>query len=119
ESRVLLLRHEATGIDIDIAFGCLPFEEEAIARAKTALVAGVAVPLPTPEDLIIMKAVAHRETDLLDIEALLAAHPNIDVRRVRPWIHVFAAALEMPEMVDDLELRLAKRPPRGRRKRKS
>lgn len=26
--RVLLVRHESSGIDIDIAFGALPFEEE-------------------------------------------------------------------------------------------
>ncbi|HWR73909.1 MAG TPA: hypothetical protein VN604_12125, partial [Nitrospirota bacterium] len=32
-NRVLLLRHDPSGIDVDIAFGGLPFEEEAIQRA--------------------------------------------------------------------------------------
>ncbi len=77
KARVLLLRHQPTGIDVDVALGCLPFEEEAVARATAVRVAGVSVPLPTPEDLIIMKAVAHRDRDLLDIEGLLAAHPEI------------------------------------------
>jgi hypothetical protein len=118
EARVLLLRHQPTGIDVDIALGRLPFEEEAVERATAVQVAGVSVPLPTPEDLVIMKAVAHRERDLLDIEGLLAAHPKLDVRRVRRWVRIFADALEMPELYDDLQLRLARLSPRKRGKRK-
>ena len=106
EARVLLLRHQPTGIDVDVVLGCLPFEEEAVARATTVEVAGVSVPLPTPEDLIIMKAVAHRERDLLDIEGLLAAHLELDLDRVRRWVRAFADALETPELYDDLEQRL-------------
>ena len=118
EARVLLLRHRPTAIDVDISLGCLPFEEEAIARAIPVQIAGVSVPLPTPEDLIIMKAVAHWERDLFDIEGLLVAHPALDVRRIRRWVRIFALALETPELYDDLQIRLARRPPKkpGRRK---
>jgi hypothetical protein len=119
EARVLLLRHQPTGIDVDVALGCLPFEEEAVARATVGQVAGVSVPLPTPEDLVIMKAVAHRERDLGDIEGLLAAHPDLDVRRVRRWVRAFAGALEAPELYDDLQQQLGRRPPRRRGKGKS
>jgi hypothetical protein len=114
EARVLLLRHEPTGIDVDAALGALPFEEEAIARARKGLVAGVSVPLPTPEDLVIMKAVAHRERDMSDIEGLLTAHPDLDVRRVRRWVRTFADALEAPELYDDLQERLGRRSPKKR-----
>ena len=41
EARVLLLHHQPTGIDVDVAFGCLPFEEEAIARAIVTEIAGI------------------------------------------------------------------------------
>jgi len=116
EARVLLVRHQPTGIDVDVALGCLPFEEEAVARARVVQVAGVSVPLPTPEDLIIMKAVAHRERDLLDIEGLLAAHPDLDLRRVRRWVRAFADALETPKLYNDLRQRLSRRPPRKRGK---
>lgn len=109
EARVLLVRHQPTGIDVDVALGCLPFEEEAVARATVVQVAGVSVPLPTPEDLVIMKAVAHRERDLLDIEGLVAAHPDLDVRRVRRWVRAFADALETPELYNDLQQRLGRR----------
>jgi len=116
EARVLLLRHEPSGIDVDVAFGFLPFEEEAVARATPTKVAGVSVPLPTPEDLIIMKAVAHRDRDALDIDGLLAAHPKLDLRRVRRWVKAFAEALELPAIWDDLKKQLARRPKRKRGK---
>lgn len=101
--RVLLVRHDPSGIQTDISFGALPFEHEAISRVIHAEVAGIDVALPTPEDLIIMKAVAHREQDMLDIRALLQAHPKLDRRRVRRWVREFAAVLERPEIFDDLQ----------------
>jgi len=62
ELRMLLLRHTPSGVDIDISVGSLLFEEEALARGQHRKVGGVLLLLPTPEDLIIMKAVAHRES---------------------------------------------------------
>jgi hypothetical protein len=113
EARVLLLRHQPTGIDVDVALGCLPFEQEAVARASSVPVGGVPVPLPTPEDLVIMKAVAHRDRDLIDIDGLRAAHPNLDVGHILRWVRAFADALEMPELYDDLQQRLTPHPPEG------
>ncbi len=114
ESRVLLLRHQPTGIDVDLVFGSLPFEEEAVARAEIIKVAKVSVPVPTPEDLVIMKAVAHRDRDLFDIEGLLAAYPNLDRNRLRRWVRTFSEALEAPEIYEDLEQLLSRR--RGRKR---
>jgi Nucleotidyl transferase of unknown function (DUF2204) len=116
EARVLLLRHQPTGIDLDVALGSLPFEEEAVARATMVRVSGASVPLPTPEDLVIMKAIAHRERDLLDIEGLVAAHPKLDLLRIRRWVRTFSDTLEMPELYEDLEQRLPRHAPRKRRK---
>ncbi len=103
KNRVLLLRHRPSGIDIDISLGSLPFEEEAIRRAVKKRIKGVRVNLPTPEDLIIMKAVAHRPRDIADIESILDANPGLDMRSIRRWVKEFARALEMPELFDDLE----------------
>jgi hypothetical protein len=118
EARVLLFRHEPSGIDVDIVLGSLPFEEEALARARTVRAGRVSIPVPSPEDLIIMKAIANRDRDLLDIDGLLAAHPKTDLNRIRHWVRVFADALESPEIYDNLAARLSRRPPRGRGKRK-
>lgn len=103
KNRVLLVHHKMSGIDVDISLGVLPFEEEAINRAVWTDIGGVKVPLPTPEDLIIMKAVAHRQRDLSDIESILDAHPNLDLKRIRKWVSEFSLALEMPEILNDLE----------------
>ena len=56
-----------------------------------------------------MKAVAHRPQDMADIEAVLAAHPKLNVRRARRWLREFAAALEMPEILNDLEALFSRR----------
>ncbi|MBI1899869.1 MAG: hypothetical protein HYS13_01990 [Planctomycetia bacterium] len=116
-ARVLLVRHDSSRIDADISFGSLPFEREAIARAVTVNVQGVLMPLPRPDDLIIMKAVAHRPRDLVDIEGLLDAHPRLDLRRARRVVRSFATALEMPELLGDLEAILSRRKSSKKRKR--
>ena len=109
KARVLLVRHEASGIDVDVAIGGLPFEEETLARAARVEVGGIRLPLPTPEDLIVMKAVAHRPRDLIDVESLLDAYPKLDTRRILRLVREFSSALEKPEILRDLESLLSKR----------
>jgi len=100
--RVLLLRHQESGINVDISLGLLPFEIEAVERSVIHQVGPLAIRLPTPEDLIIFKAVAHRPQDLMDIQALLESHPDLDRERVMRWAREFAQALEMPELWEDI-----------------
>lgn len=109
QARVLFVRHEASGIDIDIAFGALPFEEEAVARTVWRDLGGIQVPLPLPEDLLIMKAIAHRPRDMADIESILDAQPKLDLRRVRRWVREFANALDTPELLQDLNTIIGRR----------
>jgi len=54
------------------------------------------------EGLIILKAVAHRFQDLLDIQALIEANPNLDRERIQSWVLQFAEALDMPELWTDI-----------------
>lgn len=115
ESRVLLLHHRESGIEIDISLGSIPFEEETVARAVKTRVAGVLAPLPTPEDLIIMKLIAHREQDLRDIEGLLDAHPVLDTGRILRIAKEFAEVLETATIVSDIETLLKSRRGRPRR----
>lgn len=100
--RVLLLRHQESGINVDISLGLLPFEIEAVERSIVYQVGPLAIRLPTPEDLIIFKAIAHRPQDLLDIQAILESHPNLDRKRIERWVREFAQLLEMPEVWDDI-----------------
>lgn len=100
--RVLLLRHQESGINVDISLGLLPFEIEAVERSIVYQVGPLAIRLPTPEDLIIFKAIAHRPQDLLDIQAILESHPHLDRKRIERWVREFAQLLEMPEVWDDI-----------------
>lgn len=106
KNRVLLLRHIASGIDIDISLGILPFEKEMVARSQSLYLGGLQLRLPSPEDLIILKAVAHRPQDMLDIDSVLASQPALDKKYIRSWVQQFAEALEMPELWEDLSVRL-------------
>lgn len=114
KSKVLLVRHKPSGIDVDITFGALPFEKEAITRAVWLDIKKVRLPLPTPEDLIIMKAIAHRPRDDADIESILDVHKKLNLRKVRRLVKEFSNAIEMPEILGDLENILTRK---GKRKR--
>lgn len=102
-SRVVLLRHEESGINVDISLGLLPFEIEAVERSAEYQAGALRIRLPTPEDLIILKAVAHRPKDMLDIEGVLKTQDSLDTVRIEFWVHQFADLLETPELWTDLE----------------
>lgn len=101
--RVILLQHQSTGVNIDLSCSALPFEEEMILRARSLTIGSITVRVATPEDLIITKAIAHRPRDIADIEAILNIESNLDFDRIRSWVGQFAEALEMPELLEDLE----------------
>lgn len=103
KSRVLLLRHDGTRVPIDLSIGFLPFEEEAVRRALPMKARGLEIPVATPEDLVILKAIAGRPRDIVDIEGLLAANPRIDRNRVRSVTAIFAGLLEAPEVLENLD----------------
>jgi hypothetical protein len=83
--------------------GALPFEEEMITRARRHRVGPISIPLPSPEDLIVTKAIAHRPRDMADIESILEANPRLDESRILDLVREFAAVLEAPELATDLE----------------
>lgn len=119
-SAMLLLKHDATGVPIDINQGRLLFEVQAAARAKTQRLGAISIPIPTPEDLIIMKAVAHRPKDIEDIRGILESQARLDVSYIQQYVQEFGNALDMPELWDDISQLLKKRSVRtgrGRGKR--
>lgn len=100
ERQVLLLRHEASGVTLELAFAWLPFEEEALSHALDMVVESVPVRIARPEDLIVYKAAAWRDRDRSDIERLLVLHAGgIDLGRVRALVRDIAAALGDPDRV--------------------
>jgi hypothetical protein len=101
--RVLLLQHKPSGVEVDISFGAVPFETEVLDTAIERDVVNFRVLVSMPADLVIMKAIAMRPKDTLDIVRILDLHRNLDLDRIRHWVGEFAAVLEMPEILDNLE----------------
>jgi len=110
--RVLLLSHEPSHIQIDISLGGLPFEQLTIEHAIQQTWDDLVIPLPRPEDLVVLKAVAHRPNDMRDIVGILENRPDIDEEYIRQWVDEFAIILEKPEIFTDLDglLRARKTP---------
>ncbi|MBI1794648.1 MAG: nucleotidyltransferase [Chloroflexi bacterium] len=103
KSRVMLLKHVISNTNIDISLGVLPFEQEIVERSVVYQIDAVLrLRLPTPEDLIILKAVAHRPKDMEDIRILADKYPNLDIARIKQWTKSFAEVLEMPGLWDDI-----------------
>jgi len=103
KNRVLLLRHTSSKVNIDISLGVLPIEEEAVERSVIHNLGTLSIRLPTPEDLIIMKAIAHRPKDLEDIRTIAEKYQTLDVERIQQWVSAFAEILEQPELWNQIE----------------
>jgi hypothetical protein len=69
--RVLLLETSA-GVPLDIALGALPFESRVVGRASPFEIDGnLSLITCSAEDLVVLKAVAGRAQDWLDIEGIV------------------------------------------------
>ena len=99
---VLLLEHAPTQTNIDISLGILPFEEEMVERGIVRSTSTLSIRLPTPEDLIILKAIAHRPKDLEDIRTIIDKNPKLDTDRIKQWVNSFGEILEVPSLWDDI-----------------
>ena len=54
------------------------FQEGMVARGSTKTFADLFIRLPTPQELAILKAIAHRPKDLDDIRTIADEYPNLD-----------------------------------------
>lgn len=100
DTRVLSL-DTSEGIRIDVIFGLLSFEMEAIRRAKNVAIGGRNVRVVSAEDLILMKMIFDRPRDLADAEALTRKRAvDLDREYLEPRVREFASALERPEILD-------------------
>jgi predicted nucleotidyltransferase len=95
---MVLVKHQPTGVTLDISLAWLPFEREAMSRASEVDFGGVPIRTATPEDLIVYKATAWRDRDRADIHRLLTLHGRtIDVERVLEHVRQIADVMDEPE----------------------
>jgi len=82
---------------VNLSLGWMPFERDAMERATTVDLAGVRVPVATPEDPVVLKAVAWRGIDKSGITELgVRHHADMDFQRIRTTLAQFFEVLEIP-----------------------
>lgn len=97
KTRVLPLQTK-NGVRLDVIFGALPYEKEAISRAVEIDIAGTPVRFCTPEDLILHKIISKREKDLEDIQAIVNRRlQKLDLKYLEPRIHELVKIMEAPD----------------------
>ena len=70
----------------DLILAEIPYQDWVVQRAISVKVFDVQVPICTPEDLIILKLIAYRRQDLLDIEKVLEKNLHrLDKEYLREW----------------------------------
>ena len=108
ESRVLLVSHRPSGTPIDVVLGALALEEEIVRGAARIEIAGVAISLPTPESIVVMKAIAQRSRDVADVEGILETHAHLDIDWIRAWLTEFDRALDRTDLLAEFERTVAR-----------
>lgn len=107
ENLVLLLRHQRTGVDLDISLAWTAFEHEALAARIRPRHGSITFPMARVDDLVVYKTLAARPKDIDDAAALLLLHAEVDVRRIRQRLTELAAMAEQPELAEGFERVLA------------
>ena len=98
ETRVLPLT-TAEGVDVDVIFGQLLYEQQAIQRATRHAIQGVEVRVCRPEDLVIHKLVSEPPKDRDDVRGLLQQQAGrLDRAYLDAHVAELARALDRPDI---------------------
>ena len=106
-TRVIPFLHTSTQMPLDIVLAGPGLEESFVQRAITVPIEGLAVPVASPEDLIVMKILAGRPKDLEDVRSVLTEQSgNVDVRYMRSVLEILEQALGQSDLLPKLEFEL-------------
>ena len=113
--RVLLLE-SVSGIPLDVALGAMPFEARAVERSSVfAVGAGASLQTCSAEDLVVLKVLAGREKDWLDVEGVvLRQGESLDTELVFRELEPLLELKEAPDAAIRLRAILAQAASRSR-----
>lgn len=107
-SYILPLRHQETGVTIDLAIGASGFEHQVIARATDIKISSRSIRVATAEDILLMKIMAGRPQDNQDIDGIVIAQgAHLDwgyCRKVGQQLQD-ALGIDLVRQINDLEMR--------------
>ena len=82
---------------IDIIFGALPFEKDALDRAVEVKIGNSFIKICTAEDLILFKIISERSKDIEDVRSILRFQKeNLDYIYLEPRIMELSDLLDRP-----------------------
>lgn len=97
ETRVLPI--DVYGTKVDVIFGQLPYEKQAVERARTVEFGGHRIKVCTPEDLVVQKIIAERPKDEEDLKGLAkCVGAKLDRTYLDPLVRSLAVQLERPDL---------------------
>jgi hypothetical protein len=100
ETHVMPYVHRASRMPLDVVIAGPGLEEQFFAGAHVQIVGDVRVPVVSAEDLVAMKILAGRPTDLEDATAVVRTRrAQIDVERIRGTLRALEAALARRDLL--------------------
>lgn len=76
---------DGLGVDVDIFLAESDFQNSLISRRQTLEIDGLQCWVVSPEDLILLKLIANRPRDLIDVQDILFTQGALDVGYLRRW----------------------------------
>ena len=108
-TRVVPVVHGSSGLPADLVLGGPGLEELFAGRCVQQHLLDVLVPVARPEDIVVMKVLADREKDRLDVQAILAARlPELDLGLIRETLALLEQALDQSDLTPAFERLLAR-----------
>jgi hypothetical protein len=109
-TRVFPFLHVASGMPVDIVPAGPGLEDLFLSRARPITMAGVVVPVISPEDLIATKILAGRPKDMEDVRGILRERvADLDMGLVRSTLALLEDALAQSDLLPVFERELARR----------
>ena len=84
---------------VDLLMANTDYQQEVIRNAHKGTVEDIEVPVASPEDLIILKLIADRPQDRVDVGLLFENVPNLDLAYIRQWCKVWEVEERLNQLI--------------------